>query len=119
MLINMEKNMNQITRDVAILREEILPKIFSAGNPCKVILFGSRARHQSGSGCDVDILLIESSTLPRYRRAARYRRALKDLRLPKDILVWTPEEIAEWQNVPNAFINVILREGVTLYEKQD
>lgn len=35
----------------------------------------------------------------------------------KDVIVWTPTEIAEWRQVPNAFISTILREGVTLYER--
>jgi hypothetical protein len=36
--------------------------------------------------------------------------------IAKDIVVWSPEEIAEWQEVPNAFITTILREGRVLYE---
>ncbi|MCX6031464.1 MAG: hypothetical protein NT169_19465 [Chloroflexi bacterium] len=35
----------------------------------------------------------------------------------KDILVWTPEEIAEWRDVPNAFVTTVIREGVLLYEQ--
>jgi hypothetical protein len=35
----------------------------------------------------------------------------------KDILVWTPEEVAEWQDVPNAFITTVVRAGVVLYEQ--
>lgn len=46
-----------------------------------------------------------------------FRRALKDLGPSKDIVVWTPREIAEWQNVPSAFITIALREGVVLYVK--
>jgi hypothetical protein len=46
-----------------------------------------------------------------------YRRALKDLGTSKDIVVWTPSEIREWQNVSNAFITTVLREGVVLYER--
>jgi hypothetical protein len=35
----------------------------------------------------------------------------------KDVIVWTPSEIAEWGHVPHAFISTILREGVTLYAR--
>jgi hypothetical protein len=35
----------------------------------------------------------------------------------KDVIVWTPSEIAAWSQVPHAFISTILREGVTLYER--
>lgn len=32
-------------------------------------------------------------------------------------LRWTPEEVAEWREVPNAFITAALSEGVVLYEQ--
>ena len=61
--------------------------------------------------------MIEDYSQPRYRRAVSYRRALKDLGISKDIVVWTPREIAEWQNVSNAFITTALRDGAVLYER--
>ena len=47
----------------------------------------------------------------------RYLRALVGVFPAKDVIVWTPAEIAGWINVPNAFISTVLREGVTLYER--
>ena len=91
--------------------------ILQAGNPRKIVLFGSRAKGQARQGSDYDLLLIESSALPRYKRSARYRRALAGVGSPKDILVWTPEEVAEWSGVPNAFITNILDTGMVLYER--
>jgi hypothetical protein len=35
----------------------------------------------------------------------------------KDIVWWTPEEVAEWRGVRSHFINTVLREGRVLYEK--
>ena len=97
--------------------EEMVRRIISVGNPEKIILFGSRARQDAQPASDYDLLLIEASDLPRYKRAARYRRALVGVALAKDILVWTPEEVADWQNVPNAFITTVLNDGIVLYEK--
>lgn len=96
---------------------EVVQNILRAGRPQKIILFGSRARGQGHSESDYDLLVIENSTEPRHRRAAPYRRALKNVGGAKDILVWTPAEIAEWQNVPNAFITTALREGRVIYER--
>jgi len=63
------------------------------------------------------LLIIEESALPRHRRAGRYRMALLGLFPAKDIVVWTPSELAAWRDVPNAFITTILAEGKTLYER--
>ena len=96
---------------------EMVRRILTAGSPQKIVLFGSRARGHARPDSDYDLLLIEPSEQPRHRRAARYRRALVGLASAEDILVWTPEEVAEWRDVPNAFITEALREGVVLYER--
>ena len=99
------------------LLQTIVQRLLVAGRPQKIILFGSQARGQADRDSDYDLLIIEKNSQPRYRRAVPYRRALKDLGTSKDIVVWTPSEIREWQNVSNAFITTALREGVVLYER--
>ncbi len=96
---------------------EMVRRLLAVGSPQKIILFGSRARGDARPDSDYDLLLIEPSDLPRHRRAARYRRALIGLAPGKDILVWTPQEVAEWSEVPNAFITCALKEGIVLYEQ--
>jgi len=99
------------------LLSEVVRSILSVDTPQKILLFGSRARGDSRPDSDLDLLIIEDSELPRYRRSARYRRALCGLFPAKDVVVWTPEEVQEWQDVPNAFITRVLAEGKVLYEK--
>ena len=96
--------------------QEIVRKLLEVGDPQKIILFGSHARREASDESDYDLLVIEPSMAPRFRRAVQYRRALKGFGHSKDIVVWTPDEIAEWQNVPNAFVTTALREGIVLYE---
>ena len=55
--------------------------------------------------------------LPRHKRPVVLNRALAGLLIPKDILVYTPEEVAEWKDVPQAFITRITQKGVILYDK--
>lgn len=96
---------------------EMIRRILAVGEPQKIVLFGSRARGEAHADSDYDLLLVEPSVLPRHKRAARYRRALTGLAGAKDILVWTPEEVAQWRDVPNAFVTAAVQEGVVLYER--
>jgi hypothetical protein len=63
------------------------------------------------------LLIIEESTQPRYKRAVPYLEALSGLFLGKDVVVWSPTEIAQWATVPHSFIMTALREGHVLYER--
>lgn len=99
------------------LLAEAVRRIRTAGNPKRIVLFGSRARGDASPGSDVDLLIVEDSRLPRYKRAVPYLRALTGLLTEKDVVVWTPEEVLAWERVPNAFITTALREGRTLYAR--
>lgn len=91
--------------------------ILTAGQPQRIVLFGSHARGDARPESDVDLLIVEDSTLPRYKRAVPYLRALTGVLAEKDVVVWTPQEVREWEQVPNAFITTVLREGRTLYAR--
>ena len=101
----------------APLLAEIVRRIREVGAPQRIVLFGSHARGTARPDSDLDLLIVEESTLPRYRRAPRYLRALVGVFPAKDVVVWTPDEIDSWRAVPNAFITTVLREGRTLYER--
>jgi predicted nucleotidyltransferase len=101
----------------AALLAEIVRRMLQAGSPERIVLFGSHARGTARHDSDLDLLVVERSSLPRYRRAPKYLRALVGVFPSKDVVVWTPEEIASWRNVPHAFITSVLREGRTLYER--
>ncbi|MCZ6680239.1 MAG: nucleotidyltransferase domain-containing protein, partial [Candidatus Poribacteria bacterium] len=100
------------------LLDDVVRRILSVGTPLKIVLFGSQARGEAGLNSDLDLLIIEPSNLPRYKRAPRYLRALVGIFPAKDVVVWTPEEIEEWSAVPDAFITTALAEGKILYARE-
>ncbi len=96
---------------------EVVRRILTIGSPIKIILFGSHAKGFARPDSDLDLLIIEESDLPRYRRSGPYRRALCGVSPAKDIVVWMSQEVEEWKPVPNAFISTVLAEGKLLYER--
>jgi predicted nucleotidyltransferase len=74
---------------------EIVRRILQTVQPEKVILFGSRARGEARTESDFDVLVIMESREPGYRRDAPLYVALADLPVEVDVLVYTPEEVAE------------------------
>ena len=104
----------QVTED---LLQEVVRRMLAVGAPYKIVLFGSRARGDARADSDLDLLIIEASDLPRHKRSPRYLRALVGLFPAKDVVVWTPEEVEAWSEVPQAFVTMALREGKTLYAR--
>ena len=98
--------------------DEIVKRIVNSVDPEKIILFGSYAYGQPREDSDLDLLVIMESSLPRYKRAIPIYRALAGLIIPKDVLVYTPEEIKKWSQVSQAFITTVLEKGQIIYEKE-
>jgi len=99
------------------LVRDIVRRIVDTAQPEKVILFGSQARGTSRPDSDFDVLVIKQSDEPRYRRSAPLYVALADLPVEVEVMVYTPEEVQEWSEVPQAFVTTAVREGTTIHER--
>ena len=108
-----------ITTLTPALVHTIVTRIVDAVDPVSIILFGSYAYGTPHKECDVDLLVILETALPRHKRSIKINQALAGLLIPKDILVYTPEEVAEWVGVPRAFITQITTKGVVVYDKNN
>lgn len=104
------------TQDQATI-QAIVDRIAEAVQPQKVILFGSWARGEQGPHSDIDLVVIQESTLSHPQRYAQIRRLFWGLGQPMDILVYTPEEFERYRSVPGSFTHTITREGKVLYER--
>ncbi len=102
--------------------QEIVGRLVEGYAPEAVILFGSHAYGQPRPDSDIDLLVIKATSAcsaERYR-AARACLAGEDGRNPygpMDILVFTPEEVAERLDIGDHFIEDILRQGEWLYQR--
>jgi len=95
----------------------IVRRIVDTAKPDRVILFGSRARGEARPNSDFDVLVIKHSDEPRYRRSIPLYVAVADLPVEVEVMVYTPEEVEEWKEVPQAFVTTAVREGLTIYER--
>ena len=77
------------------LSQEIVRRIRATAEPEKIILFGSYARGEEKADSDLDIFIVLNSDLPHYKRAIPFYQALSGLGVAKDIVVYTPSEVAQ------------------------
>ncbi len=115
--------MVEVTRDML---GEMVAAIVAEVHPERIILFGSRARAwpqgpDAGGGSDLDLLIEESDGFgphrTRWGEIRRIRRVLRRFRVPKDILVYSSDEVAKWRSAQNHVVASCLRSGKTLYER--
>ena len=106
--------------DDAVL-EQMVQAIVEEVDPEQVILFGSRARGDAAEDSDVDLIVIEAMPFGEGRnRGAEETRlwhALARFHVPKDILVYSCEEVDYWRDSANHVLARALREGRVLYER--
>lgn len=100
---------------------EIIGRIVEAVHPDKIILFGSYARGSAGPGSDLDLLIIEDREFgphrSRRKETSMLWRILSGIRIAKDILVYSSDEVDKWKDTKNHIIAQALREGRVLYER--
>jgi predicted nucleotidyltransferase len=96
---------------------EMVRRIVRQFAPERIILFGSHARGEAGPDSDVDLLVVMPVQGPKHRRQVEVRVALHDIRVPKDIIVTTPEDFAWRKDVVGTIEYPAVREGKVLYAR--
>lgn len=87
-------------------------------HPQKVILFGSYAYGAPTTDSDLDVLVVMPTDLEPSEQAALIRRSVR-LRSSMDLLVRTPEQLAERVRLGDFFLREVVGEGLVLYESAD
>ena len=87
-------------------------------DPEQVILFGSHARREAGRHSDLDLLVVLRANVAQPRRGNPIRRAIAEhFVLPVDVIVRSPEILAEQGSNPQSALYKVLAEGEVLYER--
>ncbi len=94
-------------------------KLVRAFDPLKVIAFGSYARGEARHGSDLDLLVVLPRVTDKREAAVAMRSVLRELPVPKDIIVSTPQEIEERGWIVGTLLRQALQEGETVYERTE
>jgi predicted nucleotidyltransferase len=92
-------------------------RIVERFDPEIVILFGSHARGTANPDSDVDLLVVMAVHGSKRDQRIEIRRALREFRVPKDIIVVTPEEFAWRMEIPGIIERPAATEGKLLYAR--
>jgi len=101
--------------DDALLRT-VTQRLVAEFQPDQVWLYGSHAWGNPHDDSDVDLLVVvpHSDETP-IRRSQRAHRCLRGLRMPKDVLVETRQEVDRVKELKTSLENTILSRGRRLY----
>jgi len=96
----------------------VVEKIVREIAPQRIILFGSRARGEAREDSDLDLFVIQDSSIPNLQVRRRIELLLWGRRFSLDLIVRTPAEVARNVEDNNPFYTRhLLKEGRVLYER--
>jgi predicted nucleotidyltransferase len=87
-------------------------------HPQRIILFGSYAYGNPGPESDVDLLIIMDTPLRESEQALIIRQAFP-IMFGLDLLVYTPDRIAQRLSWGDSFLCEIVDRGIVLYESHN
>ncbi len=98
---------------------EIVNKVVNSYQPEKVLLFGSYATGKETADSDVDLIIVKDTKTPKHKRGREIRKHLFGILIPIDLKVYTPDEFEKEKNLQYSFINSVINECITLYERKN
>ncbi|MCX6074397.1 MAG: nucleotidyltransferase domain-containing protein [Campylobacterales bacterium] len=96
------------------LKNEIINQLKPL-NPEKIIVFGSFAYGSPDAESDLDICVVEKEYVSKWAEKAKIRELLKEIKLPKDILVPKLDEYNFYKNEYGSVYKDIEDKGIVLW----
>jgi len=100
-----------LTQNIDLMVKRLVERF----DPDQIVLFGSHARGTASPDSDVDLLVVMPVSGSRRAKQIEMRVALHDIAVPKDIIVVTPEQVAQQRRIVGTLIRPALEEGKVLY----
>jgi uncharacterized protein len=97
---------------------DVVAQMVERFHPQQVFLFGSHAYGTPTPDSDVDLLVVMETPLRNVEQAVEIRKAV-NFPFPVDLLVRTPQHIAERIAMGDVFLREILSKGIVLYAAND
>ncbi len=95
--------------------DDVVRQIVEKFRPHKIILFGSYARGDFRPESDVDLLVVMETPLKEVRQAIEICQHI-EYDFGMDLLVKTPQVLAERIALGDSFLREIVRDGKVVYE---
>ncbi len=95
--------------------DRMVRRIVKRFHPEQVILFGSHARGTAGPDSDVDLLVVMPLVGSKLEKQLEIRRSLHEFKVPKDIIITTPEDFEWRKEIPGTIERPAAREGKVVY----
>ena len=95
--------------------QDLCKQIVRVADPQKIILFGSYVYGQPNEDSDIDLLVVKSFEGHPWDQAAKLRLQI-ETEMPLDLLVRTPEYVAQRISMGDSFMQEITGQGAVLYE---
>jgi uncharacterized protein len=98
---------------------ELLQSVVAHFRPQRIIVFGSVARGAAGPDSDIDLLVVLDDDVPAEMLGARsVYKARKDYHRAADIMPCRASVLSARARSQGSFADVVLREGITVYERK-
>jgi predicted nucleotidyltransferase len=95
----------------------VVERILAFHNPESILVFGSYAKDQLHDGSDLDLIVVEPSTLPRPLRGRDVQGLLAEMPFGIDLLFVTPEELERDSDDPYTMLSTVLPTARAVYRR--